>query len=337
MACTLPRCIPCRYVYMILGFFGMLFCFALKTNLAMAMVSMVNHTAIRLEQDREHNLNTSKRHVHLDTVPEDELPVEHKEKDGTFMWSLSLQGIIVSSYFWGYLFGQIPGARIAEDVSGAWAFFAGVSAHILGTLLIPVAATVHYGLIICIRVVQGFLGGFTFPATHFLLTRWAPPNERSLIGSFVYSGAPMGNVLSLLCTANIAYYINWEASFYIMGAIGLPWMLLWVIFINDNPRKHKFIREDEKDYLTQTLQLPLDDTSERLKVPWKTIASSGQVWVLVVTHISLCWGVYTSLTQLPLFMKMVLEFRLDENGFVSSVPFIDPAYDNTKIKLLPLL
>lgn len=59
-----------------------------------------------------------------------------------------------------------------------------------------------------------------------------------------------------------------------------------------------------------------------MKVPWKTIASSGQVWVLVVTHISLCWGVYTSLTQLPLFMKMVLEFRLDENGFVSSVPFI---------------
>lgn len=85
LACTLPRCIPCRYVYMILGFFGMLFCFALKTNLAMAMVSMVNHTAIRLEQDREHNLNTSKRHVHLDTVPEDELPVEHKEKVSMYL------------------------------------------------------------------------------------------------------------------------------------------------------------------------------------------------------------------------------------------------------------
>lgn len=113
------------------------------------------------------------------------------------MWSLSLQGVIISSYFWGYLLGQLPGARLAEDLSGTWTFFAGVSSHIIGTLLIPPTAYLHYSAVIFIRVIQGFLGGFTFPSLQFLLTRWAPLNERSLMSSFVYSGGLLGNVVSL--------------------------------------------------------------------------------------------------------------------------------------------
>ncbi|KAK9720106.1 Major Facilitator Superfamily [Popillia japonica] len=243
MGYHLPRFIPCRYIYMLLGFLGMLFTFAMMTNLAIAMVSMVNHTAIKILHEDDFRSIRGIVHFHLDTIPDDEILPEESPEDGTNIWSLSLQGIIISSYFWGYLLGQLPGARLSEDVSGAWTFFAGVSIHILGTLLIPEAGHIHYGLIIAIRVVQGFMGGFTFPATHFLLTRWAPPHERSLISSFVYSGGPMGNV-------------------------------------------------------------------SHSRVPWKSIARSGQVWILILTHSALCWGFYVNLTQLPLYMKMVLHFSL---------------------------
>ncbi|KAK9720107.1 Major Facilitator Superfamily [Popillia japonica] len=309
MGYHLPRFIPCRYIYMLLGFLGMLFTFAMMTNLAIAMVSMVNHTAIKILHEDDFRSIRGIVHFHLDTIPDDEILPEESPEDGTNIWSLSLQGIIISSYFWGYLLGQLPGARLSEDVSGAWTFFAGVSIHILGTLLIPEAGHIHYGLIIAIRVVQGFMGGFTFPATHFLLTRWAPPHERSLISSFVYSGGPMGNVISLIFTGSICYYINWEASFYILGGISAPWMILWAILVNDNPRKHKFIREEEREYLTTTLQLT-DDKMSHSRVPWKSIARSGQVWILILTHSALCWGFYVNLTQLPLYMKMVLHFSL---------------------------
>lgn len=65
--------IPIRYIYMILGFCGMLITYGLKTNLAMAMVSMVNHTAIRLEQEQHQN---SSRGLYFNTRHGEEINVE---------------------------------------------------------------------------------------------------------------------------------------------------------------------------------------------------------------------------------------------------------------------
>ncbi|KAK9708951.1 Major Facilitator Superfamily [Popillia japonica] len=140
------------------------------------------------------------------------------------------------------------------------------------------------------------------------------------MSSFVYSGGLLGNVISLLATAYIAHRTNWEASFYIMGGVCIPWMVLWPLLINDNPRTHKLIRQDELNYLIAALQLA--EKKQRLKVPWKSIFLSGQIWTLIITHTSIGWGFYFMLTQLPLYMKMVLQFNLNENGIATSLPFI---------------
>lgn len=90
----------------------------------------------------------------------------------------------MSSYYWGYLISQIPAGRISEVFSAKWVMFSAVVINIICTLLTPVAAQIE-PLLMFLRCVEGVGGGFSFPAMHSLLSKWAPVEERSTITTIV--------------------------------------------------------------------------------------------------------------------------------------------------------
>lgn len=42
--------------------------------------------------------------------------------------------------------------------------------------------------VIAIRILQGMFQGFFFPSVHNIIGKWAPKEERSTIGNFVFTG-----------------------------------------------------------------------------------------------------------------------------------------------------
>lgn len=79
-------------------------------------------------------------------------------KDGPFVWNEPLQGLILSSYFWGYMVSLLPGGRMAELLSAKWVMNGSVLLNVLASVLSPVAAQTHYSLFIVMRFLQG-IGG----------------------------------------------------------------------------------------------------------------------------------------------------------------------------------
>lgn len=57
---------------------------------------------------------------------------------GDFEWSESLQGIILSSFFWGYVITHIPGGLLAEKFGGKYVLSLGILSTAIFTLLTPV-------------------------------------------------------------------------------------------------------------------------------------------------------------------------------------------------------
>ncbi|CAJ0924406.1 unnamed protein product [Ranitomeya imitator] len=55
-------------------------------------------------------------------------------------------------------------------------------------MLIPSAAKVHFGCVICVRVLQGLVEGVTYPACHGMWSKWAPPMERSRLATTSFCG-----------------------------------------------------------------------------------------------------------------------------------------------------
>lgn len=105
----------------------------------------------------------------------------------TYDWEPSVQSLILSSFFWGYVLMQVPAGLIAQRF-GAQKFLA-ISVFICGgvSLLIPTAA--HWGgwIAVCIcRVVMGLCQGCVLPSLHTLLAKWAPPEERGRLGGSIF-------------------------------------------------------------------------------------------------------------------------------------------------------
>ena len=78
-------------------------------------------------------------------------------QDEGYDWDESQQGLILSSYYWGYMVSQIPAGRTAERFSAKWVIFTAVFLNIIGTLLTPVIA--EYTVVLMVfRCIEG-IGG----------------------------------------------------------------------------------------------------------------------------------------------------------------------------------
>lgn len=114
---------------------------------------------------------------------------EQVNTDGYYEWSETLQGVILSSFYWGYIITHIPGGMLVERFGGKVLLLAGIVATSVLTCLTPVSITLGGAyLLIANRVVMGLCQGFIYAAVFGLLSTWIPLRERTTLGVFVLSG-----------------------------------------------------------------------------------------------------------------------------------------------------
>uniref|UniRef100_A0A915MQF2 Major facilitator superfamily (MFS) profile domain-containing protein n=1 Tax=Meloidogyne javanica TaxID=6303 RepID=A0A915MQF2_MELJA len=132
---------------------------------------------------------------------------------------------------------------------------------------------------------------------HSLLSGWAPPMERGILTGLSYAGAQVGNMLvmplsGLLCRHG--FDGGWPSIFYLFGAIGLFWCLIWFLIGADSPQKHKTIKENEREYILESLgknkenNFPIE--IKRRPIPFYSILTSKPVWAIFVGHFAGDWG-----------------------------------------------
>ncbi|XP_040164425.1 sialin [Anopheles arabiensis] len=317
---VLGSLIPARYILAVLGSIAMAIIYGLKVNLSVAMVAMLNHSALAHNAASAVGANEHHHQVNAEPVCQGSNSTEAVE-DGPFIWSEPVQGIILSCYFWGYLVSQVPGARVAESFSARWVMFFSVLINVVCTLLTPVAAKMHYVAMIVMRIGEGIGGGVTFPAMHVMLASWAPPNERSVMSAIVYAGTALGTVISMLMAGVLAGTLGWESVFYVMGGLSCLWMVLWLWLIQDTPTKQALISQEERDLITTSLGTGAASAHNEPK-PWRKVFTSAPFYGILIAHMCNNWGWYMLLIELPFYMKQVLQFNIKENAVVTAIPFL---------------
>ncbi|TMW54799.1 hypothetical protein DOY81_000032 [Sarcophaga bullata] len=314
---VLGKYVPARYILAILGSIGMAIIYGLKVNLSVAMVAMLNHTAVG---QGSHGVGGHGDDPEACKPPGGSTNTTTKVEDGPFNWSEPLQGTLLSCYFWGYLVSQIPSARVAENFSARWVMLFSVAINVISTLLTPVMTKLHYVGLIVVRVLEGIGGGATFPAMHCMIAAWSPPNERSVLSTIIYVGTSFGTAISILLAGVLADSFGWESVFYIMGGLSCLWMLLWIILVQDNPNKQKYISPEERQMINSSLgQTSVKE--EHPPVPWKKVLTSVPFWAILIAHCCSNWGWYMFLIEIPFYMKQVLAFNVSSNAIASAMPY----------------
>ncbi|XP_060644691.1 sialin [Drosophila nasuta] len=310
---VLGKLVPARYVLAILGSIGMAIVYGLKVNLSVAMVAMVNHTAIHKADDHQNDTAAC-------SPPGDAANNTAKVEDGPFAWSEPLQGTLLSCYFWGYLVSQIPLAHVAENFSAKWVMLFSVAINVLCTLLTPVFTELHYGGLIVMRVLEGVGGGASFPAMHVMIASWAPPSERMVMSTIIYVGTSAGTALSILMSGMLSAAWGWRSIFYVMGVLSCIWMALWIILVQDNPNKQRFISPEERHMITSSLGTETK-VEHHPKVPWGQVFKSVPFWAILIAHTCNNFGWYMFLIEIPFYMKQVLKFNVASNAALSALPY----------------
>nr|CAD7598036.1 unnamed protein product [Timema genevievae] len=325
---THQGCIGARHITTFMLFLGMANAYVMRTNMSVAIVAMVNHSALSVsleimddECDREIELEGNKSWVI-------ELANSTKKSyidssDGEFVWDAIEQGYLLSSFFYGYVLTQIPFGILAKRYGSKYFLGIGMLINSVFGLLVPISAHWGYGWLLTIRFIQGLGEGPIVPCTHALLAKWIPPNERSRMGAFVYAGAQFGTVISMPLSGLLSEYGfsgGWPSIFYVFGTVGAIWSLLFLVTVYESPDEHPHIADDERKYITSSVWGSAGVSSP--PVPWRAILRSMPFWAILVAHMGQNYGYETLMTELPTFMKQVLRFDIKQNGTLSALPYL---------------
>ena len=146
---------------------------------------------------------------------------------------------------------------------------------------------------------EGLGEGTTFPALSALMATWVPLKERSKLGSLIFGGGQIGNIMGTAVSGVLIDYFNgWESVFYFFGILGLVWCLIFFLICYKDPESHPFIKDSEKDYLKQELGT-LQRSSNLPPTPWIAMLTSIPMIALIVAQIGHDFGYLIMATDLP--------------------------------------
>ncbi|GBO14119.1 Sialin, partial [Araneus ventricosus] len=146
---SLPCQLPKRFIVTILGFFGMFNVYAMRMNMSVAIVAMVN-----ISSSLPENNTLLYAECPAEGRREEEI-TESESKAARYNWDSVTQSQIISSFFYGYFITVIIGGYLAERFGAHKIFGAGIFMTSVLSLLTPI--TVQWGLVplITLRALEG--------------------------------------------------------------------------------------------------------------------------------------------------------------------------------------
>ncbi len=219
-------------------------------------------------------------------------------------WDEATKGVVLSSFFVGYLLLQLVAGTLANKFGGRIVLGVAVLWWSLFTALTPPAALASFGALIAARIALGLGEAAVFPGSINMIGRWVLPQHRSRAVALFSSGLALGTVIALPLTAWIVREWGWPASFYLFGALGIVWGALWFFTVPEGRAEG------------------VEVASAGNAVPWRRIFATPAVWAIVAVHFAHNWALYVLLAWLPSYFKATFDVSLANAGWLSAAPWL---------------
>ena len=216
-----------------------------------------------------------------------------------FGWTESQVGIILGSFYFGYMISMTIGGYLADKYGGKKVLGIGLLIWSFFTVITPIFAYSGLWYLILIRILMGLGEGITFPSWHAIYARWIPFKERTRAIAFTNSGISVGTVFGYLASAIIIAQYSWEWVFYSFGALGIFWYFFWNKNVTSFPEDNKFLPSDELAIIKS--EAPSNSTAPSISL----IKLTKNLPFISIAVATFCnnWALYTFLSYLPKFVN----------------------------------
>lgn len=162
-----------------------------------------------------------------------------------------------------------------------------------------------------------------YPNISGVIARWFPITERARTQGFVWAASRLGGALSPWVVVPLQTFFGWRAAFFILGVIGLLWVLCWRSWFHDRPAEQPGIRAQElAEIATQT------PAASHNAIPWRTLVRSRSLWLIFSMYWCYAWGSWFYFGWFPVYLTKGAGFTEKEMGLFAGLPFLLGAVGN---------
>eukprot|EP00890_Picochlorum_soloecismus_P004500 jgi/Picsp_1/5050/NSC_02413-R1_probable anion transporter chloroplastic-like len=231
-------------------------------------------------------------------------------------WHAGVQGIIQSSFLWGYVATQLLGGALADKYGGKMVMKFGIVFFSISSVLLPLFAitpiTKSLGLVLPAVLLSRFLVGFgegvALPSINNIMAKNIPLSSRASAYGGMFTGFHSGNLVGLLLSPILIQQYGWRSLFYVFGALGIPLLYIWSLVV-PNPRGESTNGAISKEGSTEPVSLT-------------KMLQTKPVWAIITANIVNHWGYFIYLNWMPTYFYKVLGMDLRSSSFMSVVPWL---------------
>jgi ACS family hexuronate transporter-like MFS transporter len=221
---------------------------------------------------------------------------------GTFQAAIMLQPIC------GYVLDVIGLKRGYALFAAAWSIIS--MAHGLAH---------NWQMLAALRGLLGLAEGSANPAGMKATSEWFPAKERGLAGGVYNIGASFGSMLAPPLVAWAILQYNWQAAFVMTGALGLVWVVAWLL-LYDAPEKHPSLSSEEFNYIAAGQEKHLQHDGTRPAV--LSLLKRRNFWGIALPRFLAdpTWGTLTF--WMPLYLTQTRGWDLKQIALFAWLPFL---------------
>ena len=207
----------------------------------------------------------------------------------------------------GLLGDRLGAKRLLIRVVLWWSFFTVLTGFSTGFVMLLV-----------VRFLFGIGEAGAYPNISIALSKWLPAFERGKGQALIWAASRIGAGLTPILVIPIQQKYGWQMSFYILGGVGLLWVIFWIFWYKEEPSEAKDISKEELNFILENRQL--SDHSPKQSV-WK-ILNHPNLWILFLMYYCYAAGAYFFQSWMPKYLQQGRGISEENMKFIASAPFI---------------
>lgn len=225
-------------------------------------------------------------------------------------------GWILGSFTLAYALFEIPTGLLGDRIGAKsvlirvvlwWSFFTILTGFSTG-----------FAMLLVVRFLFGIGEAGAYPNIAIALAKWFPANERGQAQAIIWGASRLGAGLTPLVVIPIQQRYGWEASFYVLGFVGVIWVIFWQFWHKEEPTDAKDISADELKEILAKRQLD----NHGAKTSIFKLLQNKNLGYLMAMYACYATGVYFFQTWLPKYLQQGRGVSENELKLIGSAPFL---------------
>lgn len=170
-----------------------------------------------------------------------------------------------------------------------------------------------------LRGVLGISEAAGIPAGVKATTEWFPAKERSVAIGWFNIGSSVGALFAPPLVVWALLHGNWKWAFVIVGAMGVVWTCLWLLFYK-HPKNQSHLSEHERSFILSGQECQGEAVKHQSN--WRAIVVNRNFWSIAIPRFlsEPAWQTFNA--WIPLYMATERHMNLKEIALFAWLPFL---------------